>query len=77
MTTKSDGGKPAAPVEMSNAIKPWRKDAPWWVQAIEALVALGLGIYVLAQSAEAARWLTMNWSRCGHAWANARHVTRY
>jgi len=57
MTTKSDGGKPAAPVKMSDAIKPWRKDAPWWVQAIEALVALGLGIYVLTQSVEAARVL--------------------
>lgn len=57
MATQSDGGKPNAPVKMSDAIKPWRKDAPWWVQAIEALVALGLGIYVLTQSVEAARVL--------------------
>ena len=57
MTTQSGSNKPAAPVKMSNALKPWRKDAPWWVQAIEALVALGLGIYVLTQSVEAARVL--------------------
>lgn len=57
METKSSGQKAAAPVKMSNAIKPWRKDAPWWVQAIEAVIALGLGIYVLAQATEASRLL--------------------
>ena len=57
METKEGENKTAAPVKMSNAIKPWRKDAPWWVQAIEALVALGLGIYVLAQQEQASRLL--------------------
>lgn len=59
MTMQSGGGKPAEPVKMSNAIKPWHKDAPWWVQAIEAVVAIGLGIYVLTQAAQAARMLTI------------------
>ena len=31
MATQSDGNKPAAPVKMKDAIKPWRKEAPWWV----------------------------------------------
>jgi uncharacterized membrane protein HdeD (DUF308 family) len=49
--------KTGAPVKMSNTIKPWRKEAPWWVQAIEALVALGLGFYVLTQATQASRML--------------------
>lgn len=55
--TTANSGKPDAPVKMTDAMKPWRKEAPWWVQAIEALVALGLGIYVLTQATEASRWL--------------------
>jgi uncharacterized membrane protein HdeD (DUF308 family) len=56
-TRASAPATPAAPVKVSDAIKPWRKDAPWWVQAIEALVALGLGIYVLTQPTQAARMI--------------------
>jgi uncharacterized membrane protein HdeD (DUF308 family) len=58
METKNSASKAEAPVKLSDAIKPWRKEAPWWVQAIEALVALGLGIYVLTQAAQASRVLT-------------------
>jgi uncharacterized membrane protein HdeD (DUF308 family) len=57
METQSDSKKPAAPVKVTDAIKPWRKEAPWWVQAIEAVVALGLGIYVLMQAEQASRVL--------------------
>ena len=57
METKGSAGK-AAPVKVSDAIKPWRREAPWWVQAIEALVALGLGVYVLVQAEQASRVLT-------------------
>lgn len=57
MATGNSAPKTPAPTKMSDTIKPWRKEAPWWVQAIEALVALGLGIFVLTQSAQASRVL--------------------
>ena len=57
MATGDSDLKAKAPTTVSNAIKPWRKDAPWWVQAVEALVALGLGVYVLMQAAQASRVL--------------------
>lgn len=32
-------------------VRPWRKGLPWWVVAIEGLIALGVGIYILTQPA--------------------------
>ncbi len=56
--TTNDANKAATPVKVTDAMKPWRKEAPWWVQAIEALVALGLGVYVLTQPSQASRVLS-------------------
>lgn len=33
---------------------PWREGAPWWLALVESLIALGLGAYILMQTASAA-----------------------
>jgi uncharacterized membrane protein HdeD (DUF308 family) len=52
MTTKKAG-------KVTDSLKPWSKNAPWWVMAIEAVVAIGLGIYVLSESARATNAISL------------------
>jgi uncharacterized membrane protein HdeD (DUF308 family) len=50
MSNKNVGGKVPTSQKVAETVKPWSKNAPWWMLAIEAAVAVGLGIYVLTQS---------------------------
>lgn len=53
MTTSNAGGKLPSTKQVADSIKPWSKHTPWWIMAIEAVVALGVGIYVLMESSRA------------------------
>ena len=41
--------KPSTRTKVVQAVKPWSSETAWWVLAIEAVVAVGIGIYALVQ----------------------------
>lgn len=55
--------KKAAPAskrtQVVQAVKPWSKDAPWWILAIEAVITIGLGLYTIYVPESAGRMLTV------------------
>ena len=38
-------------------LAPWRSGAPWWLVLLEGLIALAVGIFILAQPARIGQWL--------------------
>jgi uncharacterized membrane protein HdeD (DUF308 family) len=58
MASSKAGGKVPVSKQVTESIKPWSKQAPWWILAIEAVVALGVGIYVLMESSRATTVIT-------------------
>ncbi len=55
--TKGTGSKVPASKKVTETIKPWSKEPTWWVLAGEAVITIGLGIYVILQSAQATIWM--------------------
>jgi uncharacterized membrane protein HdeD (DUF308 family) len=58
MASKGGGGKVPTSKKVAETIKPWSKNAPWWMLAIEAVIAGALGLYVLTQSDRASTVIT-------------------
>jgi uncharacterized membrane protein HdeD (DUF308 family) len=51
--------KPRKKKKVVQAVKPWSSETAWWVLAIEAVIALGLGVYALIEPAGATSSITI------------------